>query len=113
MVWFHLKSAKWVWVVLGLVLYFLGVIVRAWRWKILLNPLKSISVKKLFPVVCVGYMGNNIYPARAGEFLRAFILKQKDDVSFPARWRVSSLKGYLMASPFSRWFCSIWDDWCV
>ncbi|HOH92993.1 MAG TPA: lysylphosphatidylglycerol synthase transmembrane domain-containing protein [Anaerolineaceae bacterium] len=82
MVWFHLKSAKWVWVVLGLVLYFLGVIVRAWRWKILLNPLKSISVKKLFPVVCVGYMGNNIYPARAGEFLRAFILKQKDDVSF-------------------------------
>ena len=82
LVWFHLKSAKWAWVLLGLVFYFAGVVVRAWRWKVLLNPLKPMSVKKLFPVVCVGYMGNNIYPARAGEFLRAFILKQKDDVSF-------------------------------
>ncbi len=80
--WLHLKTAQWAWVLLGLVIYFLGVGVRAWRWKILLNPLKKMPIKKLFPVVCVGYMGNNIYPARAGEFLRAFILKQKEDVSF-------------------------------
>ncbi len=82
LVWTYLKSAKWAWVLLGLVFYFIGVVVRAWRWKVLLNPLKPLSIKKLFPMVCVGYMGNNIYPARAGEFLRAFILKQKDDVSF-------------------------------
>lgn len=80
--WLHLKTAQWAWVLLGLAIYFLGVGVRAWRWKILLNPLKAMPIKKLFPVVCVGYMGNNIYPARAGEFLRAFILKQKEDVSF-------------------------------
>lgn len=80
--WFHLKTAKWAWVLLGLAIYFLGVGVRAWRWKILLNPLKPLPIKKLFPVVCVGYMGNNIYPARAGEFLRSFILKQKEDISF-------------------------------
>ena len=82
LVWDYLKNAKWAWVILGLALYFVGVLARTWRWKVLLNPLKALSVRKLFPVVCVGYMGNNIYPARAGEFLRAFILKQKDDISF-------------------------------
>ena len=29
----------------------------------------------MFPVVCIGYMGNNIYPARTGELLRAYVLQ--------------------------------------
>lgn len=33
----------------------------------------------MFPITCIGYMGNNIYPARAGEVLRAVILKRKGD----------------------------------
>ncbi len=78
--WQYLREAKWAWVLLGLVCYFLGVWVRTWRWQVLLNPLKNISQRKLFPVVCIGYMGNNVYPARAGEVLRSILLKQKDDV---------------------------------
>lgn len=78
--WQYLREAKWAWVLLGLVCYFLGVWVRTWRWQVLLNPLKKISQRELFPVVCIGYMGNNVYPARAGEVLRSILLKQKDDV---------------------------------
>jgi conserved hypothetical protein len=54
--------------------------VRTWRWQVLLNPLKRIPQRELFPVVCIGYMGNNVYPARAGEVLRSILLKQSDDV---------------------------------
>jgi len=78
--WHYLRTAKWGWVLLGLVFYFLGVWVRTWRWQVLLNPLKRISRRELFPVVCIGYMGNNVYPARAGEVLRSILLKQTDDV---------------------------------
>ena len=37
-----------------------------------------------FPITTIGYMGNNIYPARAGEVLRAVILKRKEGVSVSA-----------------------------
>ncbi|MEA4930804.1 MAG: lysylphosphatidylglycerol synthase transmembrane domain-containing protein [Anaerolineaceae bacterium] len=78
--WQYLRAADWAWVLLGLVFYFMGVWVRTWRWQVLLKPLKHLSRKQLFPVVCIGYMGNNVYPARAGEVLRSILLKQSDDV---------------------------------
>ncbi len=38
----------------------------------------------MFPIVTIGYMGNNIYPARAGEVLRAVVLKKHEDVPISA-----------------------------
>jgi uncharacterized protein (TIRG00374 family) len=38
----------------------------------------------MFPIVAIGYMGNNIYPARAGEVLRAAMLKQRENVPISA-----------------------------
>ncbi|MFZ3071004.1 MAG: lysylphosphatidylglycerol synthase transmembrane domain-containing protein [Anaerolineaceae bacterium] len=83
-VWIYLRQAQWGWVLLGLVFYFAGVVVRAFRWQVLLKPLKFIPVKRLFPVVAIGYMGNNVYPARAGELLRSVLLKQKEQVEISA-----------------------------
>ena len=80
LVWEYLKQARWSWVLLGLAFYFFGVLLRAWRWQVLLNPLKHLPVRRLFPVVAIGYMGNNVYPARAGEVLRSVLLKSKDQV---------------------------------
>ena len=39
---------------------------------------------RLFPVVCIGYFGNNVYPARAGEVIRAFVLRRNEGVSVSA-----------------------------
>lgn len=50
----------------------------------MLRPLKAISTRKMFPIVAIGYMGNNIYPARAGEVLRAVVLKRKEGVPVSA-----------------------------
>jgi hypothetical protein len=50
----------------------------------MLRALKPIPLRRLFPVVCIGYMGNNIYPARIGELLRAYVLKRKEGVSVSA-----------------------------
>jgi glycosyltransferase 2 family protein len=64
--------------------YFIGVWIRAWRWHYLLKPIKEIPTKTMFPITTIGYMGNNIYPARAGEVLRAVILKRKEGVPVSA-----------------------------
>jgi hypothetical protein len=46
-----------------------------------LKPLKVVPVRRLFPVVVIGYMGNNIFPFRIGELLSAYVLKRNEEVS--------------------------------
>src|SRR5574341_778756 len=82
--WNSVKQADYIWLVPGIAVYFIGVGVRAWRWHYLLGPIKKIPTKRIFPIITIGYMGNNIYPARAGEALRAVILKRKEGVSVSA-----------------------------
>lgn len=77
-------EANYWWLIPGVIVYFFGVWARAWRWHYLLRPVKSIPTTRLFPIVTIGYMGNNIYPARAGEVLRAVILKRHEDVPISA-----------------------------
>ncbi|MCC7117152.1 MAG: flippase-like domain-containing protein [Anaerolineales bacterium] len=82
--WGTVQKANYLWLVPGIGVYFLGVWVRAWRWHYLLKPIKEIPTQTMFPIVTIGYMGNNIYPARAGEVLRAVILKRKEGVPVSA-----------------------------
>jgi uncharacterized protein (TIRG00374 family) len=83
-VWAALQEARYIWLLPGIAVYFVGVWVRSWRWHYLLRPLKKIPTKTMFPIVTIGYMGNNVYPARAGEVLRAVILKQRENVPVSA-----------------------------
>lgn len=82
--WTAVRSARYWWIAPGVVVYFMGVWVRAWRWHYLLRPIQKIPVREMFPITCIGYMGNNVYPARAGEVLRAVILKRKRAVPISA-----------------------------
>src|SRR5829696_862078 len=82
--WSAVKQANYIWLIPGIAVYFVGVWVRAWRWHYLLGPIKKIPTKTMFPITTIGYMGNNIYPARAGEVLRAVILKRREGVPISA-----------------------------
>ncbi len=79
-----LKGANYLWLLPGILVYFVAVWVRAWRWHYLVRPVKAVPTRKMFPIVAIGYMGNNIYPARAGEVLRALVLKRRQDVPVSA-----------------------------
>lgn len=83
-VWQHVRNAEYWWLVPGVAIYFFGVWARTWRWHYMLRALKVVSLRRLFPIVCIGYMGNNIYPARIGELLRAYVLRRKEGVSISA-----------------------------
>jgi uncharacterized protein (TIRG00374 family) len=83
-VWEVVKTANFIWLLPGVAIYFVGLWARAGRWHYLLRPLKKISTNKMFPIVTIGYMGNNIYPYRAGEILRAYILRKREGVPMSA-----------------------------
>ncbi len=83
-VWAALQQANYWWILPGVATYFLAVTARAWRWHYLLRPVKGISTRSMFPVVAIGYMGNNIYPARAGEILRSYVLRRREGVPMSA-----------------------------
>ena len=74
-------EAKYQYVAPGLAIYFIGVWIRSIRWRYLLLPVIDIPHTKLFPVVVVGYMANNILPFRMGEFVRSYYLSLKLKVS--------------------------------
>ncbi len=80
-VWGNLAGANYWWLIPGILIYFFGVWARTWRWQYMLRPFKFIPLLRLFPIVCIGYAGNNIYPARAGEVLRSYVLKRTDDIA--------------------------------
>jgi glycosyltransferase 2 family protein len=62
-------------------LYFIGYAFRALRWRYLLQPIASIPVTRLYPVVIIGLMSNNIAPARIGELVRAYLLGEREKMS--------------------------------
>jgi len=76
-----IRSAEMIWLLPAIPVYMIGVWLRAFRWKIFLNPLSRIKTKRLFSIVAIGYMGNNIFPARLGELVRAAILKKDEDIA--------------------------------
>ncbi len=79
-----LGQANYWWLLPGIAVYFVAVWVRAWRWHWLLGPIKEIPTRRLFPITVIGYLGNNIFPARAGELLRTVVLKKDEQVAISA-----------------------------
>lgn len=83
--WNSLRSAQYLWLIPGIGAYFIAVAVRAWRLHYMMRPIKKVPIRALFPIICISYMGNNIYPARAGELLlRPYLIRAKEGVSFSA-----------------------------
>lgn len=83
-VWDQVRGANYWWLIPSVTVYFIAVWARTWRWDYMLRPLKHIPMKSLFPVVVIGYMGNNIYPFRAGEVLRSYVLFRREGVPISA-----------------------------
>lgn len=94
-VWSTLRSANYWWLLPGVAVFFVGLWVRTWRWHYMLRTIKPVPLTTLFPLVCIGYFGNNVFPFRAGEVLRSYLLKREEDISF-----VSSLTTVLIERIF-------------
>ena len=56
-------------------------IIRALRWGYFMEPIKKVHFSSLLSATFIGFMGNCILPARAGEVIRPVLLGMKEKVS--------------------------------
>ncbi len=84
-----LANANYLYLAPSIALYFVAVYFRAVRWRYLLSPLGNLQIGRLYPVVVIGYMANNLLPARLGELVRAYYLARREPI------RASSALGTL------------------
>jgi hypothetical protein len=61
----------------------LGLIVRAFRWRLLLVGGTTIGSWSLVSATFIGIMANNVLPARFGEVVRAWVLARRERTSVP------------------------------
>jgi uncharacterized protein (TIRG00374 family) len=76
-----LRHANYLYVVLAIGVYFVDLAIRAARWQVLLTTVGPISWRRLYPVLVVGYMANNLLPGKVGELSRAYLVGQREKVS--------------------------------
>ena len=79
-VWGYIRQANPLLLAFAACWYFTGVAVISLRWQYLMRSTKFVPARKLFQLVCVTYMGNNIYPLRSGEVLRVILLQHDEAV---------------------------------
>lgn len=84
LLWSALVRVDYRYILLAVVCTFISYFLRAVRWHYLLIPEKRIPLSSLYPATIIGYMANNLLPARLGEFVRAFVLAQREGLQAPA-----------------------------
>ncbi len=77
----RLRGAKLDLVALALLLQTFNLWLRSFRWRVLLNTSHNLPVGSVFWASSLGYLGNNILPARMGELLRVEAIKRKHATS--------------------------------
>jgi uncharacterized protein (TIRG00374 family) len=82
--WTAVTQFHFIWLLPALLIYMLGYVIRGFRWVVLLSPIKKCSFQSLFPTLMIGFMANNIFPARAGELIRAHLNGKKEGISSSA-----------------------------
>jgi uncharacterized protein (TIRG00374 family) len=78
-----LLAARYIYLVPAIALVLLSYLFRAMRWRYLIRSIKDVKTSRLFSPLMVGFMANML-PARAGEFVRAYLLSRKEQISFSA-----------------------------
>ncbi len=78
-----LKSVQYIYLLPAVLLVALTFYFRALRWRYLISSVKDVKTSHLFSPLMVGFMGN-VLPARAGEFIRAYLLGKQENITFSA-----------------------------
>lgn len=79
-----LGEARWPWLAACLVFTLLHYVVRAWRWRYLLWPMRpDIPMRPLLEAVLAGYAVTFLLPGRLGELVRPALLSREQHLPLP------------------------------
>lgn len=77
-----LRAASPALIGLGIALNLLGIIIRAWRWRFLLAPIRpGLGMYGLTSATFIGYMVSFLIPFRVGEIVRPVLLARREGIN--------------------------------
>jgi glycosyltransferase 2 family protein len=76
-----LRTASPVWMAVMLVTCTIDIAARAARWRSLLAPIAPLPFRRVLGYTYIGYLANNVLPARLGELYRSHALGEGEGVS--------------------------------
>ena len=76
-----LISFNYLTMILLLIVFVAGMLSRSFRWQNLINSKEHLPLFFLFKALSIGYMINNILPAKVGELARMEYIKRKKGIS--------------------------------
>ena len=80
-VWETLAHASLKLILVWLVIVTFALVLRAWRWRVLLSAEGAVDFATVFWATSAGYFGNNFLPFRAGEVVRTLIISARTGMS--------------------------------
>lgn len=80
--WKTLREARVGLVLLAALVNFTFFFTRSLRWQLFLRPTRAVGYWPVFRATCIGFMANNLIPARVGEIARPYILHRKEHIPF-------------------------------
>lgn len=74
---------------------FVNMALRSVRWQYLLEPIGAVTFGSAFRATCIGFAAIFLLPARAGEFLRPYVLARREGFSAAAAFATVVLERVL------------------
>lgn len=71
--WQSFRQANYIYLIPALLLLLVVNWLRAYRWRLLMGDEHELSLSRVFWIVNIGYFFNNVFPAKMGEIVRAYL----------------------------------------
>ncbi len=80
-IWTVIRSSRLHFLLLAGAVTFFQQVIRAWLWRVLLEPVKKTGFMNRLLSLLIGFAANCLLPARLGEFIRASYLGRRENIS--------------------------------
>ena len=80
----QVRNVNGIYILLVILVTVLGQGLRSLRWGMMLGPIERLSQRVLFPITSVGFMFIILLPARLGELVRPYLLRQNCQIHLSA-----------------------------
>lgn len=79
-IWGEARHMRWKWVGSAVVFDVSVYLLHGWRWQALLRPIVRVPYIQTLEAIYVGLFTNEVFPLRAGELIRCFLLSKSTEI---------------------------------
>jgi uncharacterized membrane protein YbhN (UPF0104 family) len=79
-IWGEVGHMRWWWVSFAVACDITVYLLHGWRWKLLLRPIAQVPFIQTLEAIYVGLFTNEVFPLRAGELIRCFLLAKSTEL---------------------------------